>query len=100
MLRNVPPFIKLIWQTHKGFTLAMVLLRLVRSFVPVALLWVGKLIIDAVVAARGGALDSSHLWRLVMLEIGLALLSEVLSRVSSLSRVCLAISSPIAPASC
>lgn len=83
MLRNVPPFVKLIWQTHRGFTLAMVLLRFARAFVPLALLWVGKLIIDTVVAARGGALDSNYLWRLVALEIALALLGEVLSRVSS-----------------
>jgi ATP-binding cassette subfamily B protein len=84
VLRNVPPFVKLIWQTHRGLTLSMVALRLVRAFVPVAMLWVGKLIIDAVVAARGGAPDISHLWRLVAIEIALALAGEVLSRVSSL----------------
>lgn len=83
-LRNVPPFIKLIWQTHKGFTILMVLLRLARAFVPVAMLWVGKLIIDVVVAARGGALNYSQLWRLLALEIALALLGEILSRTSSL----------------
>ena len=83
VLRNIPPFVKLIWQTHRGFTFSMVLLRLARAFVPVAMLWVGKLIIDAVVAARGGALNTQHLWRLVALEIALALLGEVLSRVSS-----------------
>jgi ATP-binding cassette subfamily B protein len=84
VLRNVPPFIKLIWQTHHGLTLSMVALRLLRAFVPVALLWVGKLIIDAVVAARTGLPDNSHLWRLVVIEIALALASEILSRVSSL----------------
>ena len=61
----------------------MVLLRLARAFVPVTLLWVGKLIIDEVVAARSGSLNSNYLWRLVALEIALALLGEVLSRVSS-----------------
>jgi ATP-binding cassette, subfamily B, bacterial len=82
-LRNIPPFIKLIWQTHKVFTLAMVLLRLARAFVPVALLWVGKLIIDSVIAARGGASNTTSLWRLVAFEIGLALTGEVLARASS-----------------
>jgi ATP-binding cassette, subfamily B, bacterial len=83
VLRNVPPFVKLIWETHRGLMLSMILLRLARAFIPVAMLWVGKLIIDAVVAARGGALDTSHLWKLVAIEIGFALLGEVLSRISS-----------------
>ncbi|MDT4896187.1 MAG: ATP-binding cassette, subfamily bacterial [Acidobacteriota bacterium] len=83
VLRNVPPFVRLVWQTHRGLTLAMVALRLVRAFVPVAVLLVGKLIIDAVVAARGGALDMRQLWRLVALEIALAFVGETLSRVSS-----------------
>jgi ATP-binding cassette, subfamily B, bacterial len=61
----------------------MIGLRLVRAFVPVAVLLVGKLIIDAVVAARGGALDTRLLWRLVALEIALAFVGETLSRVSS-----------------
>jgi ATP-binding cassette subfamily B protein len=85
VLRNVPPFVKLIWKTHRGLTLAMVALRLLRAFVPVAMLWVGKLIIDAVVAARAGVPDNSHLWRLVAIEIALALAGEILSRVSSLA---------------
>ena len=83
VLRHVPPFLKLVWETHRGFTCAMIGLRLARAFAPVAILWVGKLIIDAVVAARGGALDMSLLWKLVGLEIALAFLSEALSRLSS-----------------
>lgn len=83
VLRNVPPFVRLVWQTHRGLTVAMILLRLVRAFVPVAVLLVGKLIIDAVVAARGGALDMRQLWQLVVVEIALAFLGETLSRVSS-----------------
>src|SRR5687768_18381311 len=82
-LRYIPPFVRMVWRTHRGLTLAMAVLRLVRSGVPVALLWVGKLIIDAVVAARDGALDSELLWRLVALEIALALVSETLARASS-----------------
>ena len=40
------------------FTITMIGLRVVRSFTPVATLWVGKLIIDAVVDAREKALTS------------------------------------------
>ncbi|MFL6282722.1 MAG: ABC transporter ATP-binding protein [Pyrinomonadaceae bacterium] len=82
-LRHIPPFVRLVWQTHRGFTLSMMVLRLTRAFVPVAALWVGKLIIDSVVAARSGAYDPTRLWRLVAIEMGLALLGEVLLRASS-----------------
>ncbi|HKO42844.1 MAG TPA: ABC transporter ATP-binding protein [Pyrinomonadaceae bacterium] len=83
VLRNIPPFIKLIWQTHAGFTLAMIALRLVRAFIPLAILWIGKLIIDEVVAARASALATSYLWKLVLLEIALAFAGETLSRASA-----------------
>ena len=48
-LRYLPQLVRLVWQTHRGFTAAMVVLRLVRAFVPVATLWAAKLIIDEVV---------------------------------------------------
>ncbi|MGH9902947.1 MAG: hypothetical protein ACRD68_14160, partial [Pyrinomonadaceae bacterium] len=87
-LRYVPPLIKLVWRTHRGFTAAMIALRLVRSFVPLATLWVGKLIIDAVVSAAtapgGGARDLTRLWELVALEVGVVLAGEVLARASAL----------------
>lgn len=83
VLRNVPQFVRLVWQTHRGLTVAMAALRLVRAFVPVAALWVAKLIIDAVVAARDGALDTPHLWRLVGIEIAIAVVGETLARASS-----------------
>ena len=83
VLRHIPPFVKLVWQTHRGLTIAMIMLRLARAFVPVAVLWIGKLIIDAVVAARGGSFDSKYLWQLVGLEIALAFLGEVLARLSA-----------------
>jgi ATP-binding cassette subfamily B protein len=83
VLRNVPPFVALVWRTHRGLTAAMVALRLARAFVPVAALWVGKLIIDAVVAARGGAADARHLWRLVAVELAIALAGETLGHASA-----------------
>src|SRR5215208_3487117 len=48
-LRNLPPFLKLIWQTSSALTGADLVLRLVRALLPVATLYVGKLIIDEVV---------------------------------------------------
>ena len=82
-LRHLPPFIRLVWQTHRGFTVSMLALRLARAFVPVALLWIGKLIIDLVVTSRAGALNTTQLWRLVAIEIALAFVSDALARISS-----------------
>ncbi len=83
-LRYVPPLLRLVWQTHRGYTAAMVVLRLLRAFVPIATLWVGKLIIDTVVLALEQGPDFSRLWRLVALEIGIVVAGEVLARTSAL----------------
>jgi len=87
--RHLPRLVRLVWQTHPGYSLTMVLLRAVRAVLPVAVLWVGKLIIDAVVTLvnAGGAPDRAgleHLAVLVGIELGLAVLGEVLARCSSL----------------
>ncbi len=83
-LRHILPFIKLVWQTHHSYTVLMIGLRLVRAFVPVVTLWIGKLIIDAVIAIRTGSTDSSRLWKLVALELGIVVIGEALSRASAL----------------
>jgi len=62
----------------------MAVLRLLRACTPIGALWIGKLIIDAVVAAREGTSDFSHLWELVALEIAIVLMGEVLARASAL----------------
>ncbi len=48
-LRNLPPFLKLVWQTSRRLTLGQAILRIVRALLPVVTLYVGKLIIDEVV---------------------------------------------------
>jgi ATP-binding cassette, subfamily B, bacterial len=95
-LRNVPPFLRMVWETNRALTIATLLLRLLRALLPVALLYVGKLIIDEVLrlAQLPGApatiemwLDSGLLTRLgglLLLELGLAIASDVLGRVVSL----------------
>jgi len=85
VLRNVFPLLRMVWQTHRGYTAAMALLRLLRAFIPVAALWVGKMIIDAVVAARMGKLAGlAVLWKLVGIEIVVVLAGELLARISAL----------------
>src|SRR5919108_1911254 len=88
-LKHVPPLIKLVFQTHRGYTAAILVLRVVRAFIPVAVLWVGKLIIDGVVAGvttvrNGGTPDWWYLGGLVGLELGIAVVGEGLARLSSL----------------
>jgi len=95
-LRNLPPFLKLVWQTSPALTLGVSALRIARALLPIATLYVGKLIIDEVIAlARapgsgedlsqwlaGGLLDRIA-W-LLALEFGLAIASDVLGRAVSL----------------
>jgi ATP-binding cassette subfamily B protein len=88
-LKHVPPLVRLVYRTHRGYTVAILALRAVRSLVPLAVLWVGKLIIDAVIAAgvavqSGGTADWWHLAGLVGLELGIAVVGEGLARLSAL----------------
>ncbi|MEO6366286.1 MAG: ABC transporter ATP-binding protein [Luteimonas sp.] len=94
-LRNLPPFLREIWATSRGLTMASLGLRLVRALLPVITLYIGKLIIDEAVrlvgigtgfetlaeAWRSGQLD--HLLALLGLELGLAILSDLLGRMIS-----------------
>jgi ATP-binding cassette subfamily B protein len=95
-LRNVPPFLRLVWQTSPWMMSAQSMLRFIRALLPVATLYVGKLIIDEVVLLTqtphpadglrtwfaNGWLDRI-LW-LLAIEFALAVLSDVLGRIVSL----------------
>src|SRR5215212_3736133 len=83
-LRYLPPLARLIWQTHRGYTAGMMVLRLIRAFVPIATFWVGKLILDTVIAVRDGKADLSTLWRYVAIEIAIVVVGEILARASSM----------------
>ena len=80
----MPKLIKLVWNTHPPYTLVMTVLRVVRAFVPVAGLWIGKLIIDRVVALRTTHDSATPLWHLVAAEIAIVFGGELLGRASSL----------------
>lgn len=84
-LRNLPAFFKLVWQTSKELTLVNAVLRFVRSAMPVALLYTGKLIIDQIVfLSRSHHSNTYHLWQLVGLEFALSILIDGLSRAINL----------------
>ncbi|GAC1413086.1 MAG: ABC transporter ATP-binding protein [Gemmatimonadaceae bacterium] len=83
-LRYVPALFRLIWRTHRGYTSAMMVLRVVRSVVPVTTFWVGKLILDSVIAAKAVHGSLSQVWRYLALELAIVLIGEILARASSL----------------
>ncbi|MEP6858538.1 MAG: ABC transporter ATP-binding protein [Gemmatimonadales bacterium] len=83
-LRYVPALFRLIWSTHRGYATAMMVLRVVRSVVPVTTFWVGKLILDSVIAAKAGRGSLDQVWKYLALEIGIVLVGEILARASSL----------------
>jgi ATP-binding cassette subfamily B protein len=85
-LKHIPAFLKLVWETNKKMATANVSLRLVKSLMPLMMLWVGKEIIDEVLLLieNSGAMSSDRLWILILIELSLTLLNEILSRGISL----------------
>jgi ATP-binding cassette subfamily B protein len=95
-LRNLPPFLAMVWRTSRLLTATTLAVRLVRALLPVAMLFVGKLIIDEVVqltqvaappADLSGWLGSGLLGRLealLLAEFALAVISDLLGRIVSL----------------
>src|SRR5690606_12397976 len=90
-LRNLPPFLREIWATSKPLTLASLGLRLLRALMPIATLYIGKLIIDEAVrlVGAGVAADLGTAWAsgelqpllwLLLLEFGLAIASDLTGR--------------------
>lgn len=85
-LENVRPLLKMVWQTSPSLTFISISCRLLRAALPVATLYVSKLIIDAVVrSVRGGHIESGRVWRLVAVELALAVGSDLLGRAVVLS---------------
>jgi ATP-binding cassette, subfamily B, bacterial len=84
-LRNVPPLLRMVWETDRFLSVSTLLLRCLAALFPLATLWVSKLIIDLVVRAiRHQALDQSRIWKLLILELALAVGSDTLGRFISL----------------
>src|SRR5580693_3690275 len=95
-LKNLRPFLMMVWRTSPGLTSVSMALRLVRAVLPVVTLYVGKLIIDNVVLLvqmpdkpqtlalwlSSGLL--SWLILLLVCEFVLAVMADVLGRVVSL----------------
>lgn len=85
-LRNLPAFFKLVWQSGPGMMLVNIVLRFVEAAIPFLLLFIGKLIIDEVVqlTKAHNSFAEAYLWRLVAIELTLAILSDGLNRAITL----------------
>src|SRR5579862_2320486 len=77
-LHNVRPILRMVWEAAPGVVTGGVLSRLGSAVVPVAMLWVTKLIIDAITHARP---LPGYFWWLVAVEFGLASVATILGRV-------------------
>jgi ATP-binding cassette subfamily B protein len=80
-LRNVPAVLRIVWESGRTVVSANLVLRVLASLLPVALLWITKLIIDGIVHVI-----TTHqpvpvrLWWLVAAEFSLAIFASILSR--------------------
>jgi len=85
-LSYVPRFFKEIWQTNKKLFLLSAFCRLVAALLPVIILWIGKIIIDEIIRiTTQGDKDFNTLWKYVLLEFILVVISDLVSRAISLT---------------
>jgi ATP-binding cassette subfamily B protein len=80
-LRNIPPVLRLVWESGRALTSAAIGLRLFAALLPVAMLWVSKLIIDTIVAVVKSPGPPPHnVWVLLAVEFALAGAGSILGR--------------------
>jgi ATP-binding cassette, subfamily B, bacterial len=88
-LKHLPKLLRMVWAAEPKYVVGILVLRVARSAVPLAVLWIGKLIVDAVVHGialhgRGEPIPWNRLALLIGIELSIALVGEVLSRISAL----------------
>jgi len=88
-VKHVPRLLRLVWHSEPRYVAGILVLRVLRSLVPLVVLWIGKLIVDEVVhaiamAGHGGGVDWMRLVELLGFELAVALVGEGLARVSAL----------------
>ena len=85
-LSYLPRFFKMVWVSGRWLTVTNLLTRLLKSLIPVVMLWVGKLIIDEIILQVGSAdKDFSLLWWYLLIEFALAVVSDLLNRIIGLT---------------
>jgi ATP-binding cassette, subfamily B, bacterial len=87
VFREVPGTLRLVWAADPAATVQLLTLTALLALLPAGIAWVGKLIVDAVVAAAAGdpAARAAVPWR-VVLELGLMAAQLALLRLAGLRR--------------
>ncbi len=81
-LKNVPPVLKILWDSGPSVVVAGLVLRVIVSLIPVSSGWVAGLVIKRVTDIYNKKIPmSSELWWLVGLEFGLAVVGNLIGRV-------------------
>ena len=99
-LKHIPALFRLIWQTNRWLMLTNLLLRLVRSSLPLVTLIIAKNIVDEVVRLSQSHsitqptfnaffTEGDHLWALILIELGVVAFSEIIGRGISLTEILL-----------
>ena len=83
-LKSIPSFLKLIWSISPKLSFINVFLRIIKAVLPLAILYLGKLIIDEVIDITNEKPLSNQLWWYVSIEFGLAIASGLLTRLINL----------------
>lgn len=85
-LKFVPRFFREIRKVNPPLFYANLFCRILSALLPVSMLWVGKLIIDEIVLQISlETPDLAELWLYIALEFGLAIASDLLSRLTTLT---------------
>src|SRR5580692_3387560 len=79
-LKNVPPVLHFVWESGPSVVFWNITIRIVVAFLPVGIGIVGRYIIDGVNQIRIQKPLPEHFWWLVGAEMGLAVLTGILSR--------------------
>lgn len=80
-LQNIPPVLKLVWDSGPGLVAAAIGCRVLTALVPVGVLWVAKLIVDTVVGTlKNGGPFPTHIWILLAIEFALTAAQNLLNR--------------------
>lgn len=90
-VRDLVTTLGLVWQANRLQTSLIGLLSLLQAFVPVATLWISKLLLDAVAGAIGGGFGSveaafGRLVTLLLIQLGINVASSLLTTVQTANR--------------
>jgi len=79
-LRHLPPLLLEVWKTRPLYAAVSLLSRILLAGLPVALLYVSKLLVDEVVSGA----PSPAIWRYLAIEVALVLSTDLLGRLMGL----------------